>query len=364
MSDNHIGVEPLRTEPSDSGPLSEADRAARIEQLLLSGLDHYFGGNYEQAINVWTRVAFLERGHGRARAYIERARSALAERQRESEESLHQGIAAYQAGDLQRARDLLTRAVEQGGANEIALVFLQRLGPPRCSDAIVAHANGTADRPVPARRHPIARTTARITGWRQCGASVAITALILLGALRTASWLRESPVAVRAGDSASREPLPIVRDGERRIDRAQVLRDAGRLREALRELDVVELGDPLRPQADRLRSEIQHVLLSSSLKQASAGGAVAMKCPKCDYLGFETGDRCKNCGYDFSLLAAPEPAARRSVVEGAVRDDVAIGDLWLAHSESHASVRLSRRTRSLRSNRFRCFRRPVRTTSR
>ena len=30
-----------------------------------------------------------------------------------------------------------------------------------------------------------------------------------------------------------------------------------------------------------------------------------MKCPKCSYLGFETGDRCKNCGYDFSLLAVP-----------------------------------------------------------
>jgi len=30
-----------------------------------------------------------------------------------------------------------------------------------------------------------------------------------------------------------------------------------------------------------------------------------MKCPKCSYLGFETGDRCKNCGYDFSLLAGP-----------------------------------------------------------
>src|SRR5687768_715707 len=28
-----------------------------------------------------------------------------------------------------------------------------------------------------------------------------------------------------------------------------------------------------------------------------------MKCPKCDYLGFETGDRCRNCGYDFSLMA-------------------------------------------------------------
>lgn len=33
-----------------------------------------------------------------------------------------------------------------------------------------------------------------------------------------------------------------------------------------------------------------------------------MKCPKCNYLGFETGDRCKNCGYDFSLMtdAGPE----------------------------------------------------------
>ena len=30
-----------------------------------------------------------------------------------------------------------------------------------------------------------------------------------------------------------------------------------------------------------------------------------MKCPKCAYLGFETGDRCKNCGYDFSLMTRP-----------------------------------------------------------
>ena len=121
-----------------SGPLSEAERAARIEQLLLSGLDHYFGGNYEQAINVWTRVAFLERGHGRARAYIERARSALAERQRESEESLHQGIAAYQAGNLQRAPVLLTQAVEQGGADRARACVSPAARTSRFSSTIVA----------------------------------------------------------------------------------------------------------------------------------------------------------------------------------------------------------------------------------
>ncbi len=26
-----------------------------------------------------------------------------------------------------------------------------------------------------------------------------------------------------------------------------------------------------------------------------------MKCPKCGYIGFEAADRCRNCGYDFSL---------------------------------------------------------------
>src|SRR4051794_27573278 len=30
-----------------------------------------------------------------------------------------------------------------------------------------------------------------------------------------------------------------------------------------------------------------------------------MKCPKCAYLGFEDVDRCRNCGYDFSLTASP-----------------------------------------------------------
>ncbi|HEY6363012.1 MAG TPA: RDD family protein [Vicinamibacterales bacterium] len=43
-----------------------------------------------------------------------------------------------------------------------------------------------------------------------------------------------------------------------------------------------------------------------------------MKCPKCDYLGFETGNRCKNCGYDFSLLAtraAPPHALKVDVRE-------------------------------------------------
>jgi uncharacterized RDD family membrane protein YckC len=53
-----------------------------------------------------------------------------------------------------------------------------------------------------------------------------------------------------------------------------------------------------------------------------------MKCPKCDYLGFETGDRCKNCGYDFSLIASPQAEPDLSL-KPSIRDDVPVVDLWL-----------------------------------
>lgn len=59
-----------------------------------------------------------------------------------------------------------------------------------------------------------------------------------------------------------------------------------------------------------------------------------MKCPKCEYLGFETGDRCKNCGYDFSLavaIAAPrEPELLLREAEPVPRD----ADRWLDQLEA------------------------------
>jgi uncharacterized RDD family membrane protein YckC len=53
-----------------------------------------------------------------------------------------------------------------------------------------------------------------------------------------------------------------------------------------------------------------------------------MKCPKCGYLGFETVDRCRNCGYDFSLTVAPSPSAELPLNEaegGGAWADFALG---------------------------------------
>src|SRR5258707_11250674 len=120
--------EPYRSDIADvDAPASGADRDAKIEQLLLVGLDHYFASRYELAINVWTRVLFLDRSHARARAYIERARSAQAERQRESEELLHNGLSAFQRGESGEARRLLQAAIEGGAPSEDALAILERV---------------------------------------------------------------------------------------------------------------------------------------------------------------------------------------------------------------------------------------------
>src|SRR5574341_1311888 len=46
-----------------------------------------------------------------------------------------------------------------------------------------------------------------------------------------------------------------------------------------------------------------------------------MKCPKCGYLGFETGDRCRNCGYDFSLTGPAQSSEPASTHDLRIKDD-------------------------------------------
>jgi uncharacterized RDD family membrane protein YckC len=49
-----------------------------------------------------------------------------------------------------------------------------------------------------------------------------------------------------------------------------------------------------------------------------------MKCPTCGYIGFETSDRCRNCGYDFGLSNQTLPATELSLhadqAEGALKE--------------------------------------------
>lgn len=249
-------------------------RESRIEELLLAGLDHYFSGQHELAISVWTRVLFLDRSQARARAYIERARGAIAERHREGEELLQTGAAAFSRGDTEDARRLLTSAAERGARPEEALALLDRLERLAPADLDV----------VPAPQPRIRRYTQRLArrssqaGPERKSVRAATILLVLAIGLATGvlamiarssgAWPWNLSLSLPQPNAAAAtnavEPLPVPSASEVSLARARAWSGSGRLRDALAALETIRPGDPLRAQADDLRARLQQQLLDSA----------------------------------------------------------------------------------------------------
>src|SRR5439155_12034283 len=268
--------DPLRTDGSralDAAP--DADRDAKIEQLLLVGLDHYFAAQYDQAINVWTRALFLDRSHPRARAYIERARSAVAERQRQSEELLQTGVAAFHRGEGDEARRLLLAAIDGGAPSEEALAVLERLDRLETSSASPASPASRRVRDAEAPSAPARRSRSRV--------GIVATFLLAAGIVGAGGYavrwngdvawrvwqevqalqpLQNVPQPNAEAPVVKEQSLPLPRRGEMALARARTLAAAGHLSDALVALDLVRLTDPQRGDADRLRADIQRRLLA------------------------------------------------------------------------------------------------------
>ena len=249
------------------------DRDAKIEQLLLTGLDHYFSAQYDQAINVWTRALFFDRSHPRARAYIERARSALAERQRESEELLHSGVAALDRGEGAEARRLLQAAIDSGARADDAGALFDRLKHAPEVDAILP-----APEVVQVNQPRTARATpARARSGSRAGLSILLALAVVAAGVgayalaarrgwggfdwRSAFDLQSPPVGTAPPAPAREVVLPLPRRGEMAVGRARALAASGRLREALAVLETVRPADSQKPDADVLRADIQRQLL-------------------------------------------------------------------------------------------------------
>jgi tetratricopeptide (TPR) repeat protein len=261
-------IDPLRSEiDAAPGQVPEHEREARVEELLLGGLDHYFAGQYDLAINVWTRVLFLDRGHARARAYIERARSALSERQRKGEELIHTGADAFNRGESETARRLLISAVEQGAGTEEAMALLARLDrlaaagvrQERRPDTIAPSIQGSVEAANGSTRAWITWTV----GGAIAGAA-AVAVLLGVYGLPRSSWVpfANSP-AIRAAMRANDEPVPVPSASDVWLARAQAQKDRGHLRDALSALDAIRPGDKRSAEAERLRAEIQAALLAA-----------------------------------------------------------------------------------------------------
>jgi hypothetical protein len=257
----------LRSDRHSNPDHPDRDRDARIEELLLTGLDHYFAGRHDLAINIWSRVLFLDRSHGKARAYIERARGALAEKQREAEELLQIGADALTRGDRATARELLTSAERAGGSEE-ALALLHRLDRLEASVPLITQnreeAPGGPGRDEPAG---VSGREARLA-WIFTGIATGILLAAIVGGY---FWLVEDPFELTVSRSApvlAEPPLPAPAACEIRLARARSLMLDGKLHDAQA---LLEAGDPdaLHGAAfDELRATIQRQLLEAGRQRA------------------------------------------------------------------------------------------------
>lgn len=267
-------ADPLKAQPG-------ADDNARIEHLLVTGLDHYFSGEFEQAINLWTRVLFLDRNHDRARAYIDRARSAQAERQRVSEALVHQGLEAFDKGEVARARELLSDALDQGASHDVALGVLGRIDRLDVGHSVVKPSTTVGrrafSRPAPGvvdePRHR--GTLARWLAGAAAVVLISITAFVLVSPGGVADWFpAQATTGAPVQLSPSPGPLPLPAPTETYVTQARTLFANGKLRDALRALDRVPVGDSLRDQADRMRGDIQRELLAVAAAEVSSSAGV------------------------------------------------------------------------------------------
>ena len=261
-------IEPRRA--ADLPELESTHRDGQIEALLMDGLDRYFTGRYDDAIHLWTRVLFLDRTHARARAYIDRARSAMAERQRRSEELLQASRQRLDQGDTDAARTLLAEAVAAAGEDDRAAALRARLDR---TERLHGGTSTTSMAPRPG--------LAPVPGWSWPGRSHAVAGV--LGAALIAAMLLLAIAAPAIQDAvaggAQQLPagiatpsLPVLSSAEVALVRARTLYDRGRLAEALVALDRIESDSAARPVADRLRIEIEQLLLQSSRRVAGRDG--------------------------------------------------------------------------------------------
>ena len=115
--------------PIEEAASPEADDAEddRVSALLAEGQAAFDQGEYQNAIDSWSRVFLIDLDHSDASQKIEEAKRLLAEREREAEELFHAAIEKLESGDTEGARESLEATLERQPGHIGAREHLERL---------------------------------------------------------------------------------------------------------------------------------------------------------------------------------------------------------------------------------------------
>lgn len=130
------GTTPPPVKPAPAAAGSDSD--ARIQELLREGEAAFDQGEFQTAIDAWSRIFLIDVDHAQASQRIEQARKLKAESERKVDEVFHNGVAHFEAGRHDKARASFENVLALQPGHLAAKDYLQQLDsgaqPPPAAD--------------------------------------------------------------------------------------------------------------------------------------------------------------------------------------------------------------------------------------
>ena len=151
---------PTRQSASATGGAS-----SRIDELLDEGQRAFDQGQYQNAVDAWSRIFLIDLDNAEANRRIEAARKLKAEKERVHDELFHEGQRAFEEGRTDEAREILERLLDQNPDHLAARDTLSRLSeisevlPPSAEHGDLYTEPATTPLPATFERAPAAAAT-------------------------------------------------------------------------------------------------------------------------------------------------------------------------------------------------------------
>lgn len=256
-----------------AAPVGDADGGGRIGQLLEEGKQIYAQGDFQAAIDIWSRIFLIDIDNSEASRLIEEARNKKAELERQVEEIFHEGTAQIEQGQLEEAKETFRRVLGMEPGHSLAKEYLEQLEAgevptitPAFSDELDELPDGVMDPSQPDRETGQSMEAA-VQRDRVVIIKKTDRKLIALGALVGVLVIGGGAfVALKWNELFPNQPAATAAEAPTRpdpIDRATKMHEAGSTENAILMLEKIPQDDPSYEKAQALVTQWKAALAES-----------------------------------------------------------------------------------------------------